>query len=233
MLIDSSEQHHESSPRRNRISRRKSINVPSPEPLTLPLSHIASNLIDAYFNLYGACYPVLHEKTFRDRISARPFPSVQRSPGRVVYYMVLTIGHWLTGSEREHASSVYYAAARSALSIDMLESGTIEAVQAFLLVGNYLQKRDRTNTGYNFIGLACRMALGLGLHRDLREHEDTMARERRRQLFWTIHCFDSGFNITTGRPPTVMDGFVDTKIPRNIDDKVRISLTVAYSGLFR
>jgi hypothetical protein len=40
-------------------------------------------------------------------------------------------------------------------------------VQAFLLMGNYLQKRDRPNIVYNLIGIAYRMALGLGIHREL------------------------------------------------------------------
>jgi hypothetical protein len=104
----------------------------------------------------------------------------------------------------------------------MLESGKMEAIQAFLLMGNYLQKRDRTNTGYNFIGLACRMAYGLGLHRELQTEESTIDQEKRRRLFWTMYCFESGFNITTGRPPTLIDGFIDTRIPQNIDDKVRL-----------
>ncbi|KAL0936182.1 C6 transcription factor [Colletotrichum truncatum] len=138
--------------------------------------------------------------------------------------MVLTIGHWLSSKESEHQQSGYYSAARSYLSLQMLESGTIETVQAFLLMGNYLQKRDRTNTGYNFIGLAYRMALGLGLHREPPGSEDTVGHERRRQLFWIIYCFESGFNITTGRPPAMSDSFTDTRLPRNIDDKVFASI---------
>ncbi|KAJ5671524.1 hypothetical protein N7507_000651 [Penicillium longicatenatum] len=138
--------------------------------------------------------------------------------------MVLAIGHWASSKESEHQQSRFYAAARSSLSIQMLESGTVETVQAFLLMGNYLQKRDRTNTGYNFIGLAYRMAIGLGLHREPTGIEDTIGHERRRQLFWTIYCFESGFNITTGRPPTIVDGFIDIRLPRNVDDKA-IALT--------
>lgn len=134
--------------------------------------------------------------------------------------MVLAIGHWASNKESEHIQSSYYSAARSSLSLQMLESGTVETVQAFLLMGNYLQKRDRTNTGYNFIGLAYRMAIGLGLHREPSGVEDTIGHERRRQLFWTIYCVESGFNITTGRPPTIVDGFMDIRLPLNIDDKV-------------
>lgn len=134
--------------------------------------------------------------------------------------MVLAIGHWASTTESEHSQSNYYTAARTSLSFQMLESGTIETVLAFLLMGNYLQKRDRTNTGYNFIGLAYRLSLGLGLHRESLGTESTIGHERRRQIFWTTYCFDSGFNITTGRPPTMADRFADTRLPCNIDDKV-------------
>lgn len=134
--------------------------------------------------------------------------------------MVLAIGHWTSSEESEHLQSSYYTAARASLSLEMLESGTIETVQAFVLIGNYLQKRDRTNTGYNFVGLAYRMALGLGLHRESAGAENTIGHERRRQLFWTIFCVESGFNITLGRPPIISEGFIDINLPRNIDDKV-------------
>lgn len=194
-----------------------------PESPKLPLSQVAGQLIDAYFERYNTCYPVLHEDTFRNRLNARhPHGSLQSSSWRVLYYMVLTIGHWVSSTEAEHAHAPYYSAARSSLSLEMLESGKMEAIQAFLLMGNYLQKRDRTNTGYNFIGLACRMAYGLGLHRELQtlEPESHIEHEKRRRLFWTMYCFESGFNITTGRPPTLIDGFIDTQLPQNIDDKV-------------
>lgn len=198
-------------------------NVPSPESPRLLLSQVASQLIDAYFERYNTCYPVIREETFRDKLNARKaHGSLQSSPWRVLYYMILTIGHWVSSTETEHAHAPYYSAARSGLSLHMLESGKMEAIQAFLLMGNYLQKRDRTNTGYNFIGLACRMAYGLGLHRELQNHDSSIDQEERRRLFWTMYSFESGFNITTGRPPTLIDGFIDTQIPLNIDDKVRV-----------
>ncbi|KAJ5784553.1 transcriptional regulatory protein C1F7.11c [Penicillium pulvis] len=180
------------------------------------------------------CYfPVLHEKTFRDRVTASQQQTPPSSPWRVTYYMALAIGHWALSNESEHVQSKFYTAARSSLSLQMLESGTVETVQAFLLMGNYLQKRDRTNTGYNFIGLAYRMAIGLGLHREPTGVEDTIGHERRRQLFWTIYCFESGFNITTGRPPTIVDGFIDIRLPRNVDDKVpsEVDYPTTYSAI--
>lgn len=67
------------------------------------------------------------------------------------------------------------------------------------------------------------MALGLGLHREIPTVtvEDTLSNERRRVVWWVVYCFDSGFSITTGRPITVSDSFIETHLPRNIDDSVR------------
>lgn len=179
-------------------------------------------LIDAYFIFYNTSYPILHERTFRD-IHKTHASVPGKSSWHLVFYMVLAIGHWVLSTEPDYKESSYYLAARSRLSTRMLESGTLGSVQAFLLMGNYLQKRDRPNTGYNLIGLAFRMALGLGLHREFPAQaagEDTLAKERRRQVWWVLYCFESGFSITTGRPTTTSDAFADVRMPRNIDDSV-------------
>jgi transcriptional regulatory protein GAL4 len=189
------------------------------DPPGLSISYVTNNLIDAYFHLYHIHYPVLHEKTFRERASSQHKAS---PPWRVTYYLVLAIGQFCSSkTESEYPdTSEFYTKARAGLSLQMLESGSVETVQAFLLLGNYLQKKDRTNTGYNYIGLAYRLALGIGLHREVACAQNTIGHERRRQLFWTMYCFESGFNITTGRPPTMTDGFIDISLPRNIYDKV-------------
>ncbi|KAI1863032.1 hypothetical protein JX265_009078 [Neoarthrinium moseri] len=185
----------------------------------LATSAVASLLIDAYFLFYNTSYPIVHEKIFREKMASDWRHTKRHSAWSIVYYMVLAIGHWTSATN--HTSVMpcpYYSAARSRLSVAMLESGTVETLQAFLLMGNYLQKRDRPNTGYNLIGIAYRIAFGLGLHREIPHAADTMEHERRRQLFWTVYCFDSGFCITTGRPPTLVDGFLDLRLPRNVEE---------------
>ncbi|KAE8372500.1 fungal-specific transcription factor domain-containing protein [Aspergillus bertholletiae] len=176
-------------------------------------------LIDAYFVSYNRAYPILHEPTFRERYQSRH--QIQASSSwNPIFYMVLAIGSWITGADTEPDAYDFYAAARSHMSLRMLEVGNILTVQAFLLMGNYLQKRDRPNTGYNFIGMAYRMALGLGLHREppSAARYDTLLHERRRVLWWIVYSFDSGFSLTTGRPVMASDSFIETRLPRNIDD---------------
>lgn len=88
--------------------------------------------------------------------------------------------------------------------------------------GYYLQRKDRPNTSYNFLGVAYRMALGLGLHREIADSKDVISYERRRQMFWIMYCWDTGFSMTTGRPPIASDPSIDARLPRNIDDLVSI-----------
>lgn len=206
-------------PAHNTLFNGPEARLPPLESLGLPQAHITNQLVDSYFLLYNTSYPIIHEKSFRDKVARCQHLKPVHSSWRVVYYMVLAIGHWASVPEAYHAQSTYYEAAKANVSMQMLESGTYETVQAFLLMGNYLQKRDRTNTGYNYIGLACRMALGLGLHREPVPDDNTVGIEKRRQLFWVMYCFESGFNITTGRPPTLSNAFIDTRLPRNVDDQ--------------
>lgn len=175
-------------------------------------------LISAYFKYYNTCYPILHERTFLEKVAVRS-KIPRESSWHLIYYMVLAIGEWVLGyCSDEH--SLYYDAARSRFGIRHLESGNVHSVQAFMLMANYLQKVDRPNTGYNFLGIAYRMALGLGLHREPGSAGDQngLAMHRRRVIFWCLYLFDSGFNITTGRPILVSDSFIDVHFPSNIED---------------
>jgi transcriptional regulatory protein GAL4 len=73
------------------------------------------------------------------------------------------------------------------------------------------------------IGIAFRMALGLGLHREVSPNNDeqnTLSKEIRRRVWWILYMVDSGFSITMGRPTTASDAFIDVHLPQNVDDSV-------------
>ncbi|KAF2438935.1 hypothetical protein P171DRAFT_448473 [Karstenula rhodostoma CBS 690.94] len=190
----------------------------------LALSHgmsssiVRESLIEAYFRCYNPSYPILHQQSFR-RVCSKRSSISPNSTWHITYFMVLAIGEWVSGFN-EDSMSMYYDAARSRLNMDIMEAGTMNTVQALLLLSNYLQKTDRPNTAYNFLGMAYRVALGLGLHREITMEQapETCALQQRRLIFWTLYSFDSGFSLTTGRPIMVSDDFIDTKKPLNIDD---------------
>ncbi|KAL7273399.1 hypothetical protein RUND412_003755 [Rhizina undulata] len=185
---------------------------------SLSASYTRNTLIDAYFQYYHSSYPIIHEQTFRIRCSklnSIPY----NSPWLLLYHMVLTVGAFVSSTRAgENLDFRIYSIIRAELSTALLESGTLERVQALALMGSYLQKRDRPNTGYNIAGVALRMALGLGLHRDFPENfSNTLGREIRRRTWWTIYIFDVGASITFGRP-TMPSDRVYARIPSNVED---------------
>lgn len=112
--------------------RVKPVSVPDPRSNAyLAKAAVAGRLIDAYFLFYNSSYPILHERTFRERYEkhAKVRPT---SSYTAIVHMVLAIGQWVLGEEGPE--SPYYAAARSWLSAQALECGTLGAVQAFLLM---------------------------------------------------------------------------------------------------
>jgi transcriptional regulatory protein GAL4 len=181
---------------------------------------IANFLVDAYFRNYNVYYAVVHERTFR-----QAYENMANIPDdsnwHFLFHTVLAVGAYASNVEAEHNDAPLYQAARARMSTRLLESGTLENVQAFCLMGNYLQKRDRPNTAYNLIGIAIRMALGLGLHRDTSDksiRHNTLAQEQRRRVWWILYMIDSGFSITMGRPVSTSESMISTRLPINVDD---------------
>jgi hypothetical protein len=95
----------------------------------------------------------------------------------------------------------YLEQATQAICADVLEAGSLTLVQGFTLLSNLAQKRNKPNTGSTYLGIAVRMAIGLGLHRELPFWRiSAFEREVRRRVWWVVFIFDSGACITFGRP---------------------------------
>lgn len=72
------------------------------------------------------------------------------------------------------------------------------------------------------------MAQGIGLHREFSGSSiSTFTMEIRRRVWWTLFIFDSGARLTFGRPTLDLAG-INTRLPRNLDDK---DLSVDLDGL--
>lgn len=102
--------------------------------LSMHLANTATldSLIDAYFMWYNPSYPILHEQTFREKYQSRK-QIHPRSSWHPLLCIVMAIGHWILTEGSDTEQSGYYTAARSHMSMRMLESGTLLNVQAFLL----------------------------------------------------------------------------------------------------
>ncbi|KAH8901530.1 lactose regulatory protein LAC9 [Thozetella sp. PMI_491] len=182
---------------------------------------VMDKLIDSYFSIYHLTYPFVHEATFR----AQYHEIIPRPPQRswqMLLYTILALGAWcLNSGQPDLDDHLYHCAISFGEDDSMFESANLTFVQALVLLSNLAQKRNKPNTGWNFLGLATRMALSLGLHRALPEWNiSLLQREMRCRVWWGLYTFDSGASTTFGRP-ILLPGRneMDVQYVLNIPDK--------------
>ena len=193
--------------------------------------------LDDYFAFYHPAYPILHEGTFRARVSGTPPPGHPFNPIIVLclirlgalakprdgswpllYNIVLAIGAFVGDSNGTRADVPFFKEARKHLSIDVLEKGSLSYVQAIVLMANYMQKRNKPNAGFILIGIGWSMALAIGLHREFgMPSTSPFTMEIRRRVWWTLFVFVSGVQLILGRPAVSLVG-VNVHLPANVDD---------------
>lgn len=203
---------------------------------------VMDHLIDAYFLYYNSSYPIIHEQTFRAQYRNQA-PRPKQDIWELLTNTMLALGSWCVNPEESTVDLIFYQQARIKLSSSAIETGNLPLVQALTLLSNYAQKRNKPNTGWNYLGLAVRMAMGLGLYREFPNWKSSPLKlEIRRRVWWVLFIFDAGAAVTFGRPINLpAPGIIDVKMPLNIDDTQLTANTTAvphelsrptqYSGL--
>lgn len=206
------------------VRSARSGGIPLKEQLlqSAPSGLIEQAFIDAYFLNYHSSYPFVHEPTFRAQFhepSLRPHGNAWQ----ILLNTILALGAWSIGDDSSDLDITFYQEARGCLQQALVfETGNLTLVQALLLLSNYAQKRNKPNTGWNLLGLAVRMAMSLGLHKEFPGWKiSLLQREIRRRLWWGVFIFDSGAAKTFGRPILLPEEDVmDAKQVLNIHDSV-------------
>lgn len=88
-----------------------------------------------------------------------------------------------SGTDDEIGRSFYHAACR--LIPDAIADASITSIQAFLLLGVYTLPVDAATLSCTYLGIAIRIAVQSGMHRNLTKSLDARQVELRRRIFWT------------------------------------------------
>jgi hypothetical protein len=84
----------------------------------------------------------------------------------------------------------------------------------------FLQSTSNLSTCYNFVGIALRSALRVGLHRNLRhEHISPIEQEVRRRVFYVIRQMDIFVSAVLGFPLLLNSEDIDQPYPTEVDDE--------------
>lgn len=144
---------------------------------------------------------------------------------QVLLFIVAALGAFTAASEPTEVDINLATAAKARLSIDMLETGNLTLIQALTLLSNYLQKRNKPNSGYSYIGLAKRVAMAMGLHKEFPHWKtDLLTLEMRRRVWYCLYIFDIGAIITFSRPLDFPNEGVEVDLPFNVHDSVSASI---------
>ncbi|KAH8703730.1 putative C6 transcription factor [Talaromyces proteolyticus] len=195
-----------------------------------PSGLVEQAFIDAYFMNYHSSYPFVHESTFRAQYHEQ-IPRPHGQAWQILLNTILALGAWSIGDDNSDLDISFYQEARGYLQqASVFEMGNLTLIQGLLLLSNYAQKRDKPNTGWNYLGLAVRMSMSLGIHKEFPGWKiSLLQREIRRRLWWGVFIFDSGAAKTFGRPILLPEETImDARQVLNIHDE---SLTPATTTL--
>lgn len=185
------------------------------------------NLFDAFFTFYHPTFPIVHEPTFRAQY-INSLPRGDNHKWVMLANIVAALGSFASSNCADATDLSIFQEAQKSLFSNNLEAGNLTLVQAFALSATYLQKRNKPNTGYNYSGIALRLAIGLGLHKDYQEgHISPLQVELRRRVWWTICVLDVGATVSYGRPLNWPRAGTEIALPKNVHEEVSVTFSVA------
>ncbi|KAH7310824.1 fungal-specific transcription factor domain-containing protein [Stachybotrys elegans] len=205
----------------------------------LPPRQVADKLLDLYFDNVHIFYPWTHSIIFRRRYEALwdkagyPGPSISDHSHiglggdgcPVSAFFCALNSMFALGCEfsdlpdKDSVSATFCGRMRELLYIELFDHGDIAHVQALLLAGHYLLTTELPTRCYNVVGLALRMAVGLGMYSDQCSERYSMGeREIRRRVWYGCLQMEMTVNMTLGRPP-LLRMTDDVPLPAAIDDE--------------
>ena len=189
---------------------------------SFPAKDVRDSLIDAYFDKINPYFPVIEESQFR-----REYANAADPPPLILLQAVLLAGahvcdHPRVVQSRAMVKTALFRRARTLFDLRH-ENDRLHLIQCALLLTWHLENADRASAnGYYWVGVACRIAFGLGLHRDLSDHSRTRMmpiEDRRiyRRVWWTLFQVEILAALEHGTPSMIHLDDIDQP-PLNVDD---------------
>ncbi|RFU29418.1 hypothetical protein B7463_g6928, partial [Scytalidium lignicola] len=188
---------------------------------TWPQRYLADKLVDCYMEFCHPQYPFIHEPTFRRQYDAfwtatKPADNIWAGTVNMVFALSCNFSIEMPS----HMGQMFYQRAKSLTEPKVLDSQSLASLQALTLLGLYLQSTDGMTQSWNVIGMAIRIAQGLGLHRNntINSARTQLDCEVHKRAWWACYVLDSVSCIQLGRPPILSKDSLSIDLPACIDD---------------
>jgi Fungal specific transcription factor domain len=226
-----------------KITENSGLSVPVPASLDILLKGLPSRetcdmLCKEYFVRVHAIVPIIHGPSFekqysmlwlsltnlsnesmRSGIMAKN-PSFLALLFAVLFAASTTCSaenlkpHFDTGSNRSISLTFLSLTKASLTLVSFPQSPSLDSLSAYLVSQSMLMREEEAITTCSFVGIALRIAQGMGLHRDGSHFNlDPIQAEVRRRIWWYIIHTDVMTSIGCGLPSIwVDDGCHDTRM---------------------
>lgn len=220
-----------------KMSRSEKPSNKSIDSIKLPPRSVANNYVKNYFDYAYPLYPFIHKSTFMAAYEEIWSAGGDRSEVDELFYSIVNVifafGYRLspTGEllETNTNANVYFERSQELLRFHLMDSGSLLLIQALLLTGQFLQATTRLAGCWNIVGLAIRIAQGLGLHmkKSMSPKRSYIEQEIEKRLWDGCLLMDKIVSMTFGRPLMVVQDHVQ-EAPVYIDDEFITDTSINY-----
>ncbi|KAJ9149000.1 C6 transcription factor [Pleurostoma richardsiae] len=190
----------------------------------LPSHTYATMLVQVVLKFVGNDYHLIKKKSFMQRID-QIYAALPEPPADPMFlcrmFVVFALGELylrksaLTNDgQRAIPGTSFYLQAMS-LFQELYEEPDIEYIETLLLMSFYSHALNRKNSAYTYAGIALRLSVAMGLHRNITYDPSTppVEIENRRRVWWTVYTFDRLCSSKLGHPVMIKDEDIDAPFP--------------------
>ncbi|KIV91907.1 hypothetical protein PV10_06397 [Exophiala mesophila] len=180
---------------------------------SLPQRDVRDALVDAFFDEIHPGFPVVDESEFRQSYAQKDAP-----PPLLLLQSILLVGahvcqHPKVAQARSLVKAALFQRAKTLWDL-RFENDRVTLVQAALLFSWHVENADTVSANaYYWISVACGIAFGLGMHRNLAATSTSVmpqsARNLFRRIWWTLFQASVLSSLDHGRPLLIRNEDVD------------------------
>ncbi|KAI9295508.1 hypothetical protein K502DRAFT_348932 [Neoconidiobolus thromboides FSU 785] len=185
------------------------------------------HLLDLYFRYHYPFFPVLHKPTIMSQFDLGKLPALLLN---VIFAIAIFYTNeksynyfpQLKDKSHEEVAEEFEAQAKKCLD-ECFSEAEIFTIQALLLMTLYHHRTTVSNNVWLYSGMATRMAMELGLHKDcenlLNGAFEPVEQEIRKKTWWGCFVLDTLYSTMLGRPLSIQQELCDVKLPTLADDE--------------
>ncbi|KAK3333070.1 fungal-specific transcription factor domain-containing protein [Cercophora scortea] len=199
------------------------------EDLLLPPRQYTDNVLQCYWELFQPIFPVLHQPSFDAAYDQLWQKTVANHTNDIVFYSTLNIvlalgcqrNEAIADNEREGIASEFYKRSLRLVSVDTLDSSSLQVVQLLLLRGFYLCYTPYADRCWSTVGVALRVAQAAGLQSMKGGGRNQRDQQMRRRVWHLCVILDWTVSISFDRPMALpLDkNSPQVPLPEPIDDE--------------